>query len=62
VNLQAAEVESGGKVLDQSQAVMVTASKGGKVWSLLANPQRKSVEAKLPDGSRLESDAVLLVR
>jgi oligo-alginate lyase len=51
VNLQARGVEADGKPLDQSQAVMVTASRDSKKWSLMVNPQRKKVSGKLSSGS-----------
>jgi oligo-alginate lyase len=61
VNLQARSVESGGKPLDQSQAVMVTASRDSKKWSLLVNPQRKKVSGKLASGSNWQTDAAFSV-
>jgi hypothetical protein len=67
VSLQVSFVKSGDQALDQSQALMVQAAatkpgSGTQNWSLLANPQRKKVVAKLSDGSSWENDTVFSVR
>lgn len=62
VNLQARSVESDGKPLDQSQAVMVTASRDSKNWSLVVNPQRQKVSTGKINNSPVETDAVFSVR
>lgn len=62
LKLRASSVESGGAVLDPSQAVLVQASSGDRSWLLLANPQRKNIDAVLPAGAHWQSDAVFSVR
>ena len=62
VKLRVSDVTAMGARLDESQAVIVQASAGGNNWLLLANPQRKNVDASLPDGSHWQSDAVFSVR
>ncbi len=47
LKLSARAVESGGKPLDESEAVMVQASSGDRTWSLLANPKQKGVGINL---------------
>jgi hypothetical protein len=62
VKLRVSDVNAAGTRVDKSQAVLVQASTGEKSWLLLANPQRKNVDAALPDGSRWQNDAVFSVR
>jgi len=62
VKLQARDVESDGKFLDASQAVMVTASQDSKNWALVVNPTRKKITAMEPSNPPWETDAVLSVR
>jgi len=62
VGLQSSSVSSDGKILEESEAVMVTATVDGKEWFLVANPGRIKVRARLPDNSSLDADAVFSVR
>ena len=63
VTLQVSEVaDASGQNLDESQAVLVQASSNEHNWLLLANPERKSVNAVSPDGSRWQSDEAFAVR
>jgi hypothetical protein len=62
VNLQANNVESDGARLEQSHAVLVRAGSGDRNLLLLANPQRKSIDVSLPDGTHWKTDAVFSVR
>lgn len=54
--------EKNGERLDPSEALLVQLSSGGHNWSLLANPERRTVSVTLADGARWESDAVFGIR
>jgi hypothetical protein len=63
VNLHVTDVaESGGVLLEESQALLVQASIGDRNWLLLANPGRKTVDAASPDGTHWQSNAAFVVR
>jgi oligo-alginate lyase len=62
LNLQANTVEADGTRLEQSQAVLVRAVAGDRNWLLLANPQRKSIDAVLSDGTHWKTDAAFSIR
>ena len=51
-----------GEHLDESDALLVQVSSGGRNWSLLANPGRKQVNVVLGDGSRWQTDVAFGVR
>lgn len=54
--------DDSGKRLDESDALLVHVSSGGRNWNLLANPTRRNAKAVLGDGSRWGSDVVFGVR
>lgn len=53
--------ETGGQSLNESQAVQVQVTSGEHSWLLLANPQRKNINATFSDGSHWQTDAVFAV-
>jgi hypothetical protein len=62
LKLTTSKVESGGKALDESEAVMVEASSGGRTWYLLANPKQKGVGINLSKTSLWETAFAFSVR
>jgi hypothetical protein len=62
VELRVTQVgEIGGRRLDEPEALLVQASSGGHHWLLLANPQRRNIDAISPDGAHWQSDAVFAI-
>jgi oligo-alginate lyase len=62
LGLTVKSVESGGKPLDVSEAVMVQASSGGHTWYLLANPKQKGVGIHLSATEVWESASAFSVK